>query len=65
MLLPMRSETVKVQAFGFMSVPLLDRGIDVRHVFRDELVLASELDHSIVEDRDYKATIWRRPKAVA
>ena len=44
---------------------LLARGIDVTHVFGDELILASELQAAIDEDRDdYRFKKWRLPKVV-
>lgn len=38
---------------GSIALPLLERGIDVRHVYLDVVVSASELDRSIQEQSDY------------
>ena len=47
-----------------IAMELLARGIDVTHVFNDELILASELQASIDEDREYRFKKWRLPKVV-
>jgi hypothetical protein len=43
---------------------MLERGVDLIHVFEEELILDSELRNSIKEDRAYKFKKWRLPKAV-
>jgi hypothetical protein len=43
---------------------LLERGVDIIHVFNDQLILASELQFSIDEHREYGFKRWRLPKTV-
>jgi hypothetical protein len=43
----------------------MERAIDITHVYADQLVLASELQASIMENRDYNFRKWRLPKVVS
>lgn len=47
-----------------IAMGLLERGVDVLHVFDEQLIRASEYQASIDEDRDYKFTKWRLLKVV-
>jgi hypothetical protein len=47
-----------------IAMDLLKRGVDCIHVFDNQLILASEFQASIEEERDYRFKTWRLPKAV-
>jgi hypothetical protein len=47
-----------------IAIALLDRGVEVTHVHNDQLILASELQAALDEEREYKFKKWRLPKAV-
>jgi hypothetical protein len=43
---------------------LLETGVDIIHVFNDQQILASELQASTDEDREYGFKKWRLPKVM-
>jgi hypothetical protein len=47
-----------------VAMSLLDRGVDVVHVFEDQLILASEYQASLDDERQYRFKKWRLPKVV-
>lgn len=42
-----------------IAIPLLERGIDITHVYDDQLVLTSDLQKALDTDSEYEAREWK------